>query len=415
MKFHRLFTLHLLLLSVSATATAGIYDQPTAKGAQWLAAQQNVDGSWGTSTDVQAVYTSSAVRALGVAYQRQAAFFAGLTWLQSHSSDNVDLISRRMGALVSHGTNLNQALAYLQNAQARNGTVYEGWGLSTYYTSSAIDTALALLAYAELGSNVQVQPALNFLKSNQRTGVNDSGWAIANNPNSDPAVTALVIQALARYTAVDAGLATAIANGLDTLNALVGSSSPTLIQALAAQAAQDAGNSALAGTFLSRLIASQATNGSWSADAYTTALATRALATAANTSTQSTTVSIPDQALRRAINLALGRNAMDNLNRGELAQLTSLSAMGAGIADLTGLEWASNLTSANFNNNNLTSIAPLSGLTQLTSLSWTGNPGNSGGPVQVPAVPLPGQLLMAMGLFAIMTYFRYSSVSKGEF
>jgi Leucine-rich repeat (LRR) protein len=219
-----------------------------------------------------------------------------------------------------------------------------------------------------------------------------------------------VIQALSRYTAADATLTAVIANGLSTLNTLVGSTAPVLVQALSAQAAQDAGNSTLATTFLSRLIASQSADGGWNADLYTTALATRAVATAANSAVQSTVFSLPDQALRRAINLALGRNAMDNLNRGELAQLTTLSAVGAGISDLTGLEWATHLTSANFNNNSLTSIAPLSGLTQLASLTWTGNPGNPGGPIQVPAVPEWGLALMALGLFSIMAYFRRTSV-----
>ena len=161
-------------------------------------------------------------------------------------------------------------------------------------------------------------------------------------------------------------------------------------------------------------------DGSWNADPYATALATRAVATATYSSDQSTPVFIPDEALRRAVNLALGRNAMDNINRGELAQLTSLSAIGAGISDLTGLEWAINLTNANFNNNSLTNITALSGLLQLTSLSWTGNPGNSSGQTQiasssktrtqtsikVPAVPLLGLILMGVTLLTITNYIR---------
>lgn len=411
MIFCRAFAL--CLLSLSLSAHSGVYDQPTAKGAQWLAGQQNSDGSWGARSDIQPVYTTAAVRALGTAYKRQKAFFAGVTWLENHDSSNVDLISRRVGALNSHGDDLGYALTYLQNAQARNGTSYAGWGLSSIYTSSAIDTALALITYADLGSSLQVQSALNFLKSSQRTGTNDKGWAVGNAGSSDPAVTALVIQALSRYTALDGALVTVIDNGLNTLNTLVDSSAPTVIQALAAQAAQEAGNSTLATTFLSRLTASQGQDGNWGTDPYTSALATRAVATAANSSVQSTPVNIPDQALRKAINLALGRNSMDYLNRGELAQLTSLTAVNQGIADLTGLEWAVNLSSANLNNNNLANIAPLSGLTQLASLNWIGNPGNPGGPVQVPAVPLPGQLVMVLGLFAIMGYFRRSSISKG--
>lgn len=407
MKFQRIWAL-LVLLPFGLPSYAGLYDSPIARGSTWLAAHQNADGSWGASPGLQPVYTSAAVRALGAAYKRQSAFFAGLTWLQSHKLTNVDLVSRRVGALASHGNDLGYALSYLQNAQARTGASYVGWGLSPVYSSSAIDTALALMAYADLGSNIQIQPALNFLKGSQRTGVNDKGWSISTAASSDPAATALVIQALSRYTAVDGTLSTAISNGLNTLNTLVGATAPPVIQALAAQAALDAGNSAMATTFLTRLTASQATDGNWSTDPYVTALATRAIASAANAAALSTRVAVPDQSLRRAINKALGRNAMDNLNRGELAQLTSLNAIGAGISSLTGLEWAVNLISVNFTNNNLANIAPLSGLPQLTSISWLGNPGNPG-TAQVPALPPLGQLLMALGLLCVMACLRRTS------
>jgi hypothetical protein len=109
----------------------------------------------------------------------------------------------------------------------------------------------------------------------------------------------------------------------------------------------------------------------------------------------------------------LGGNAMDNLSLGQLLQLTSLTAVGAGISDLTGLQLATNLTTINLDNNNLTSIAPLSKLG--ASISWAGNPGSSGGSTQVPAVPPLGQLLMALGLFGIMAYFRRASAYKGVF
>jgi len=156
---------------------------------------------------------------------------------------------------------------------------------------------------------------------------------------------------------------------------------------MAAQAAQDAGNTTIATKFLNSLIAKQSPDGSWGADLYATALATRALATAAQSSVQATAVTVPDQQLRRAINLALGRNAMDSLNRGELAQLTSLTAVNAGISNLAGLEWAINLTRVNFNNNKLTSIAALSGLTKLASILWKGNPGNPGSALAQSTLP----------------------------
>lgn len=417
MRLQRVLALY--LLSINIAVHAGTYDQPAMLGAQWLASQQNADGSWGATPDIQPVYTSTAVRALASAYKLQNAYFAGVTWLESHDSDNVDLIARQVSSLFSHGDNLSSAQTYLKNAQALSGTTYAGWGLSSFYTSSAIDTALALIAYADLGGGLQIQSALNFLKNSQLTGTNNQGWAVNNVGSSDLAITALVVQALARYTAQDATLATVTSNALNTLNALVNSTTPTATQALAAQAAQAAGNTTLTATFLTMLTTSQATTGiskgSWNADVYATALATSALALAANASSLSAQVAIPDQALRRAINLALGGNAMDNLSQGQLRQLTTLSAAGAGITDLTGLQFATYITSVNLDNNNLINITPLSNLTNLASISWTGNPGNPGGSVQVPVVPALGQLLMALGLFGIMIYFRRTSVYKEGF
>ena len=269
-----------------------------------------------------------------------------------------------------------------------------------------IDTALALLAYADLGSTAQVQPALDYLKNAQRTGANDQGWSLGYAGVSDPAVTALVTQALVRFKTLDATLDTRIGNALATLSATVDNAAAPALQAMAAQAALDAGDSAAAAAFLNRLTTAQSADGSWNGDTYATALAARALATAANLSTQATLVTISDQALRKAINLALGRNAMDNLSRGELAQLTSLSAVGQGIADLTGLEWAVNLTSADLRNNNIASTTPLAGLTQLTDLQLAGNPVAGAGAIAVPALPDWGVVLMGIGLFAIASYFR---------
>jgi len=417
-----------LLLLINSAVHAGSYEANINNGLAWLISKQNTDGSWGSSSlDNQPVYTSAAVQAFYTASKRQKDYFEGLTWLENHTSNNVDLISRFATVLSNHGDNLYASRVYLKAAQERSGTTYSGWGLAPIYTSSAIDTALTLIAYAGMYQNVQIQPALDFLKNTQRTGVNDQGWAISNAGGSDPAATALVVQALALYTAIDTSLTTTITNALGTLKALNSTSAPPLPQAMAAQAAQDAGNTTLALFFFTNLINSQSVDGSWNwsgdtsgtttGDAYITALAIRALATAANLPSQAAVVLIPDQALRQAINLALGRNAMDTLNQVELAQLTSLSAVGKGINDLTGLEWAVNLTSADLRNNNITDTTALNKLSKLTTLLLDGNPvtnplirlAKQEHPVVVPALPLPAQLLMALGLLVIMRHIRRTS------
>ncbi|POZ50997.1 leucine-rich repeat domain-containing protein [Methylovulum psychrotolerans] len=430
MKFNKVWIT--LLLSISSAAHADLYDTNIKNAITWLSSKQNADGSWGTSAiDIQPVYTSAVIQAFESASNQQKDYYEGLTWLENHASNNVDLTARFARALISHGDDVSTAQAYLKDAQESVGTAYYGWGLSSNYTSSAIDTALALIAYNKLNqTGVNITGALNYLKSTQHTAANDKGWAINPADSSDPATTAIVVQALALYTGRDTTLSTNITNALNTLAVLVDTNAPPLLQALAAQAAQAAqaaGDSAKTTAFLTNLTNSQAADGSWkwngdtttatAGDAYITALATRALATASKLPSLATAVTIPDQALRQAINQALGRNAMDSLNRGQLAQLTSLSAVGKGIDSLTGLEWAVNLTSADLRNNNITDQSPLQNLTQLTTLQLAGNPVTSPGALlanaqgqqastPVPALPLPGQILLALALAAIMRHIR---------
>ena len=420
MRLHRVLALYLLTLCT--TVYAGPYDQAIASGAQWLAAQNNLDGSWGSTQGIQPLYTSAAVRALALAaaYKQQNAYYAGITWLENNAINSVDLISRQTDALANHGDDLLANQNYLIAAQNPSA----GWGLSAFYTSSTYDTALALIALADTGGSLaQIENGLNFLANNQLSGANNQGWSFYTSSSSDPATTALAIQALANYTWLFPSLQPIISSGLTTLNILVTSSSPPALQALAVQAvqaAQAAGNPTTISTnFLSLLVNSQnTTDGSWSEDPYSTALAIRALANApGSASTATAIVAIPDQGLRLAINLALGHNAMDSITQGELLQLTSLNAEGDGISNLSGLQYATNLTSLNLNNNNLSSLSALSGLTGLaaSAISWTGNPGNPGASTQVPALPQQSQLLLALGLIGIMAYFRRSSAYKGDF
>lgn len=123
-----------------------------------------------------------------------------------------------------------------------------------------------------------------------------------------------------------------------------------------------------------------------------------------NFTNQTTTVGIlvnmPDANLRNAVYTALGKNPADPLTRDDMANLTTLSAAGKGISDLTGLEWAVNLTSADLRNNNISSNAPLSGLTHLTSVQLDGNPVNSGA-AAVPAMGPVGLLMAALLLMLV--------------
>ena len=91
------------------------------------------------------------------------------------------------------------------------------------------------------------------------------------------------------------------------------------------------------------------------------------------TATAQTTVEIPDPNLRAAIAEALGKAPDDPILRSEMATLTRLSMGDAGISDLTGLEWAINLTGLNLEGNSISDISPLTNLTNLTVLALYDN------------------------------------------
>ena len=83
-------------------------------------------------------------------------------------------------------------------------------------------------------------------------------------------------------------------------------------------------------------------------------------------------VAIPDPNLRAAIEAALGKASGTPITQVEMATLDSLEASDADTTDLTGLEFAVNLTYLNLNDNDIADISSLSGLTNLTRL-WLSN------------------------------------------
>lgn len=395
---HATFAVALVIAVPGVAAT--VYDTPAANATTWLLSQQNADdGSWGATDDLKYVRTSEAVLALAALNRRTPAYYAGLTWLQNHAPVNIDHTARRVLATQSNGGSVTSDIQALQSAQGQSapGT---GWGLARTYQSAALDTALALQAYNQAGVSTNVASAVTYLTGAQLTG-SDKGWAIGQGTTSDPITTAHVLIALIPLKANYSSLPTAISNGLAALNAKVTTTSPVQQRALAVVAnLRNSTTSSQAATLLSSLTSTQNADGSWGDDIYTTALVARSLAAgmARDLTAQQQLVNMPDAALRTAVNHALGRNAMDALNVGELAQLTSLTAAGLGITDLTGLQYATNLTYLDVRNNSISSFTPVAALSAATILE-DGNPGYAGGAgkgnsADVPTVPEWGAILL---------------------
>lgn len=358
-------------------ASAGTYDSSASKGVTWLLQQRNADdGSWGVSDDVKYVQTSEAVLALAALNQLSPAYQAGLSWLDNHPPTNIDFTSRRILALGAAGSSVNLDLQALQGAQGLTGPGNNGWGLSGSYIGSPLDTSLSLQALNQQGISANVSQAVTFLTASQLTG-SDSGWTLGQETTSDPVTTAQVIQALVPLQTVNTAVPAAITNGLNALNAKVTSASSVLQIALAALAnLRNNPNSAPGTNLLNTLVSQQAYDGSWGEDPYATALALRAMAAGLgkDMAAQKQTVNVPDNNLRAAINSALGHGALDAINAGQLQQLTTLDISSRNITDLTGIQYATNLTSLNALSNQITSTAPLAPLTKLTQVFIMGNP-----------------------------------------
>ncbi|MET3124446.1 hypothetical protein AAKU67_004061 [Oxalobacteraceae bacterium GrIS 2.11] len=389
----------LAAISASAAAWSGPYDTAANKGISWLAAQQNLDdGSWGSVDAIKYVQTSESVLALAAYNQLGTTYFNGVAWLGNHAPSNIDFTSRRVLALGAASSSVTADLAALQSAQNSLATGNNGWGLSGNYLGAPLDTALSLQALNQQGITTNVAAAVTYLTGAQLVGT-DNGWAIGRETTSDPVTTAQVLIALVPLKSVSAAVPTALTKGLATLNANVNATSPTQLVALSIIAnLRNNPSSPQAGTLLTALQGQQSADGSWGEDPFLTALAIRALAAAAgkDLSAQKQVIAVPDNALRGAINAALGHGALDAITVGGIQQLTALNASGLDITSLTGLQYATDLVTLNVSNNDITSFAPVANLT--ATINETGNPGY----VSASVPTLPEWALIILGLLVVL-------------
>jgi len=389
----------------------------SSNGASWLTLQRNVDdGSWGASDAVKYVQTSEAVIALRALNQQGMAYFGGLAWLANHEPANIDFTARRVLALGAANQSVSADLQALQSAQnlSTPGPGNNGFGLSGTYQGSPLDTALTLQALTQQGVTTNVSQAVTYLTSSQLTGT-DTGWALGQETTSDPITTAQVLIALIPLKAVSSAVPAAIINGLAALNAKVNTTSPVSQIALTIVAnLRNNPSSTYAVTLLAALQSQQAADGSWGEDILATGLSLRAVAAGAgkDLSSQKAPISIPDNALRTAINNALGQSALNAITLGQIQQLTTLNASGLNISNLTGLQYATNLTYLDVRNNKIGSFAPIAGLSAPTILE-TGNPGYvaASSNSDVPTLPEWGEILLA-GILLIIA-LKSSRANRG--
>ena len=85
-------------------------------------------------------------------------------------------------------------------------------------------------------------------------------------------------------------------------------------------------------------------------------------------------VHIPDPHLRATIAEVVGKNLNAPINVEEMERLTKLEVPDAGIGDLTGLQFATNLRELDVSNNQISDLSPIAGLTTLRRLRFAKNP-----------------------------------------
>ena len=403
----RIFNCALVVVGLlsAANAHAGIYATPMQNAALWLeTAQDTTDGSWlDTSESRTFLQTTEAVLALHQANRRLSAYYAGQTWIENHDPKNLDARARRLLVLRATQSSAQQDINALLSAVSNPAVGQSGWGLAKRYRASPLDTALALDALRTVNATFSSGQAIAYLKATQITTSGDQGWPTGAGTTTDTFTTARVVQALAAYKGTDATLAAPLANAITTLKAKVTASSAPHIRAATALAyLRIDPNSNDAKTLLNSLSAIQRVDGGFDAGVFATGLIVQAFAAAEgkDAAINRERVDITDSILREAINQALGRASIAQLNRGELALLTSLDISNRGITSLNGLQYATNLTTLIANNNAITDSSPIAGLTNLTNKDLSGNPCPDCNNTQVASngdVPLPLWALVALG------------------
>ena len=246
-------------------------------GLDWLAAQSQTNGSYALESDIATAYqsTSETLRTFKL-FNQSASIYqnAALQFLDSESYLNSENQARNIIAKTDAGYNVSNLVSKLKN-QASIG----GFGESTGFDVTVLDTALVLeaLIYANQADDAITLTAINVLLTRQD---GNGGWYDSDNESSIylTAIAARALQPLAnQYTEVAQSLSAArnfLLSRADAFGAWP--SEIESAQALLTLSTLVSDRSTISAS-AQALSTKQTSEGSWSGDVYTTAIALRAL------------------------------------------------------------------------------------------------------------------------------------------
>jgi len=141
------------------------------EGVAWLLQNQQPDGSWQDSSLTAGRDTAAVLEALADFPEAVEASARGMGWLAAGETANLDYLARKIKLLGSSGSDAPDLTADMLARQNPDG----GWGNNRNYESNPADTALALQAITAAGGGVAAvsAPAVSYLLAGQN---DDGGW-----------------------------------------------------------------------------------------------------------------------------------------------------------------------------------------------------------------------------------------------
>ncbi len=318
---NRVYSFVVLLLLLALSSSAFAQSPQISNGLSWLYSAQTTTGNWPQVVTTDYYSTAAAMDAVFSLDPSNPAYSTAFQWLSTQLVSPTDYLSRQIIALSRGGHDTSgyiTSLLLYRNADGGFG------GADNCPNSYILDTALALQALSSVNysDTTLIGQSLNYLTSNQNP---DGGWGFTAGDTSNTYVTSIVLRSLSVYNSVfinqnsinqassfllahqnsDGGFGNSPSTIYDTAMSLM-----SLIES-----GQGSTQTILSG--INYLATTQAADGSWNDDPYSTALALQALAEARpNLAVSSSGItfsnSMPQSGVTTTISAVISNKGYDN-------------------------------------------------------------------------------------------------------